>query len=96
MENDLIKPSRIEDIRSRYAVNKTADDYRAMPISEIAQMRLDIKRLLKAVDARPEGHVLDNGNPICGPCSECGESMSRKSNYCPNCGARMEGGEDDD
>ena len=25
-------------------------------------------------------------------CSECGKSEFRKSNYCPNCGAEMQGG----
>ena len=36
------------------------------------------------------GRVLGNGNPICGPCSECGESVNRKWHLCPNCGALMD------
>ena len=27
-----------------------------------------------------------------GECSECGEIVSVRSNYCPNCGAKMDGG----
>ena len=50
-------------------------------------------RCAPAANAAPvvHGHVLDNGNPICGPCSACGESVNRKWHYCPNCGARMDG-----
>ena len=34
---------------------------------------------LPIIDAAPvvHWHVLDNGNPICGPCSACGESVNR-------------------
>ena len=28
-----------------------------------------------------------------GECSECGEIVSVRSNYCPNCGAKMDGGD---
>ena len=28
-------------------------------------------------------------------CSECGVSSKRKGNYCPNCGAKMDGGNED-
>ena len=27
-----------------------------------------------------------------GECSECGEVVSVRNNYCPNCGAKMDGG----
>lgn len=30
-----------------------------------------------------------------GECSECGEIVSVRNNYCPNCGAIMDGGNDD-
>ena len=29
-----------------------------------------------------------------GECSECGEIVSVRNNYCPNCGAKMDGGAD--
>ena len=28
-----------------------------------------------------------------GECSECGEIVSVRSNYCPNCGKKMDGGD---
>ena len=28
-----------------------------------------------------------------GECSECGEIVSVRNNYCPNCGAKMDGGD---
>ena len=31
-----------------------------------------------------------------GECSECGEIVSVRSNYCPNCGAKMDGGDSDE
>lgn len=48
------------------------------------------------IDAAPVvyGHVLDNGNPICGPCSTCGDSVNRRARYCSMWGARMDGGEE--
>ena len=47
---------------------------------------------LPTVDAAPvvHGRVLENGNPICGPCSECGESVNRKWHFCPSCGVHMD------
>lgn len=50
-------------------------------------------RELPSIDAAPvvHGYVIDNGNPICGPCSACGESVNRKARYCSMCGARMGG-----
>lgn len=56
---------------------------------------IHLLRNMPTIDAAPvvHGHVLDNGNPICGPCSACGESVNRRARYCSMCGARMDEGE---
>ena len=48
--------------------------------------------IIPAADVAPvvHGKVLCNGNPICGPCSECGMSTNRSWTWCPNCGAKMD------
>ena len=53
-----------------------------------------LKKALSTAAPVVHGHVLDNGNPICGPCSACGESVNRRARYCSMCGARMDGGEE--
>ena len=40
----------IDGIRARYSTEMTTDDYKMLRISDIAQMRLDVKRLLSEVD----------------------------------------------
>lgn len=58
----------------------------------IAKIHVTEVDAIPTVDAAPvvHGQVLDSGNPICGPCSECGESVNRRWHYCPNCDARMD------
>ena len=84
---DTISRARIEEIRSRYADSKTADDYRMMQVSEIAKMSLDIKRLLKAVDAKPQ--VVH--------CEDCiyYHPDDRNGEKCWNCGGMTEPKDDD-
>ena len=50
----------------------------------------DIKGM-KAADVAPvrHGRWKRCGKNL-GECSECGEIVSVRSNYCPNCGAKME------
>ena len=62
---------------------------------------VDVKRILVDLpSAQPERKtgrwIYDNeaypgGNP-CGhyDCDQCGESVPHKTNFCPNCGAKME------
>ena len=77
----------IEEIRKRSAENKTVDDYRRMPVSEIAKMRLDIKRLLKAIDAplqvvHGRWETVKKGSSMHHKCNNCGFSagVGRKYN----------------
>lgn len=48
-----------------------------------------------AADVAPvvHGRKIENGNIGCfGLCSLCSECLPYGANYCPNCGARMDGG----
>lgn len=47
---------------------------------------IEVVEAAHPIDAAPvvHGQVLHNGNPICGPCSECGESVNRQWHLCPN------------
>ena len=58
----------------------------------------------KAIKKMPKGIVADVA-PVrhgrwkryrknLGECSECGEVVSVRNNYCPHCGAKMDGGAD--
>lgn len=57
------------------------------------------KRILAipAADVAPvgHGHFGKHTSPFTAPCSECGTSMNTYWHYCPNCGAKMDGGQDD-
>ena len=53
-----------------------------------------IKRLPSA--DRPHGVWIDvNGDGTAFKCDQCGAIACCDDNYCPNCGARMKGGEDE-
>lgn len=52
-----------------------------------------------AADVAPvvHGRKIEDGDIGCfWLCSLCGECLPYGANYCPNCGAKMDGGEDDD
>lgn len=54
---------------------------------------------LPAADVAPvvHGRKIENGNIGCfGLCSLCSECLPYGANYCPNCGARMDGGNEND
>lgn len=53
---------------------------------------------------KPQGDWLDTGkdpshsHPLTAiwyRCSECGDGTNTKTNYCPSCGARMKGADDE-
>ena len=50
---------------------------------------------IKPVDVAPVRHARwKRYGKNLGECSECGEIVSVRSNYCPNCGCLMDGGAD--
>ena len=52
-------------------------------------------RDMKAADVAPVRHARwKRYGKNLGECSECGEIVSVRSNYCPNCGAKMDEKED--
>lgn len=57
---------KIEEIRQRAKRKLSADDYRKMSVSEIAQIRMDVKRLLKELDALITRQEQPN-EPLTGP-----------------------------
>ena len=58
----------------------------------------DVIRGVPAADVAPvvHGRKIENGNIGCfGLCSLCSECLPYGANYCPNCGARMDGDSDE-
>ena len=72
----------IEREAAMYAVRRTAGDYAAAFV--------EIRRL-PAADVAPvrHGRWKRRGKNL-GECSECGEVVSVRHRYCPNCGAKMD------
>ena len=50
---------------------------------------------LPTIDPVKHGRWVNEANCRVVFCSECGEEMLWASDYCPNCGAKMDGGEDE-
>lgn len=48
-----------------------------------------LKMAVKALKKQRAGNWFDVGSLSC-RCSECGGKSNRESQYCPNCGAKME------
>ena len=77
---------------------------RVIEIIDIRYMTLDAEErqalgmAIKALEQEPKtGHWIELQYPITdsvssyrNKCSECGEIVEWTSNYCPNCGAKME------
>lgn len=62
----------------------------------LAECRKRLERLPAAdvVEVR-HGRFGKHTSPFTAPCSECGTSMNTHWHYCPNCGAIMDGGQDE-
>ena len=97
MNNDLISRSEIErKIEDCFDAWLTGVDC-SVCASEIYTSIIDAITKQPAVDAEPvqHGHWDDSFDGITPYCSVCGMShncINRTPDYCPHCGARMDGG----
>lgn len=96
--DDLISRKALDREMSTQLVHAGFKSY-----SEAGQMYLSTKRIVRnapAVDAAPvaRGEWIElheeNGHEV-GTCSHC-RHVRIVDNYCPNCGAKMDGGNDND
>ena len=66
----------------------------AVPLEDYKSMERTVNKLTKAIaEAEPvrHGHWIDvNGDGSLWRCSVCGETQCCKSNYCGDCGAKMQ------
>ena len=97
--SDLIKREDAINVIWEYDVNPSAD---GMIFEAQSHIDRDI-RLIPSAD-RPQGEWEDTGkdpshsHPLTAiwyRCSECGYGTNTKTNYCPECGARMKGADDE-
>ena len=88
MDNDLISRSAlVEDFRRIARAQANARVFEAADAWEGAADRIENA---PAVDAEPVRHGRwEHGMR----CTQCGQIDLSKPNYCPNCGARMDGDE---
>lgn len=82
---------------SRQAITEPTQEKWNTILAERSAFKYDITQM-PTIDAVPVMHAkLVNPNPY-GECSICGYliDIRQEYNYCPNCGAKMDGGKDDD
>ena len=85
-----------EYIERRTAISKLI----ALEVIEPNATMEDARRLLAdmpAADVAPvvHGHKVDDGG-FYARCSQCDGVLPLCANYCPNCGAKMDGGDSDE
>lgn len=92
--------SRAEAIKAIRNYNVTIEVGRAIGKSQLADIVDSINKVqekmiseLPSIQPQPKtGHWIDHqeGRWIYAQCSECGTVHDTQTNYCPNCGAKME------
>lgn len=83
-----------EYIKKSYAVDAVLDVYYDTPDIDLSGEKFEAAIFkIPTSDVAPVRHAMwkKYGKNL-GECSECGEIVSVRSNYCPNCGAKMDGG----
>ena len=78
-------------IKREYAVDAILDVYYDTPDIDLSGEKFESAILkIQAADVVPVRHARwKRYGKNLGDCSECGEIVSVRSNYCPNCGAKM-------
>lgn len=74
------------------------DDRCAVLISDVKKIfheQIDNAPTITYEDLVPHGRWKRRGRNL-GECSECGEVVAVRHRYCPNCGAKMDGGKDNE
>ena len=92
MIGDLVNRLRVES----KSMGKYGVDYMATLLMQASDTIIMLSE--KARADRPQGEWIDTGkdpdhsHPLTAiwyRCSECGDGTNTKTNYCPNCGAKM-------
>lgn len=82
-----------EYIKREYAVDVAVDVYYNTPDIDLSCEKFEAAILkIPSSDVAPvkHGRWKRYGKNL-GECSECGEVVAIRNNYCPNCGAKMDG-----
>ena len=81
-----------EYIKREYAVDAVLDVYYDTPDIDLSGEKFEAAiRKIQAADVAPVRHARwKRCGKNLGECSECGEIVSVRSNYCPNCGCKMD------
>ena len=81
-----------EYIKREYAVDAVNDVYYNTPDIDLSCEKFEAAILkIPATDVAPVRHARwKRYGKNLGECSECGEIVSVRSNYCPNCGCKMD------
>lgn len=74
------------------AANEWVSEVCMAPVMRVSRL-LDKLQKVPAADVAPvvHGHRVDNGGSYA-RCSQCDGVLPLCANYCPNCGAKMDGG----
>ena len=74
------------------AANEWVSEACMAPVMRVSRL-LDKLQKVPAADVAPvvHGHRVDNGGSYA-RCSQCDGVLPLCANYCPNCGAKMDGG----
>ena len=89
-----------EYIKREYAVDAVLDVYYDTPDIDLSGEKFEAAiRKIQAADVAPVRHgrwlCVDTDTEQFFLCNRCKKKEYWESNYCPNCGCRMDGGDDE-